>query len=205
MLKPWKGHEFGAKKVMKLIDWGIKHKIKELTLYALSVQNFHSRPKDELKYLMDLFKKELKDLMNDERIDENKIKINFIGRLNYFDDELQELMNKITHKTKNNDGLRINLAVAYGGQEEIIDAVKKIIKKDIKEINEENFKDFLYLKEAPNLIIRTGGERRTSNFLNYQADYSEWIFLDIMWPEFEEKNFVECLEEFSKRKRNFGK
>jgi tritrans,polycis-undecaprenyl-diphosphate synthase [geranylgeranyl-diphosphate specific] len=205
MLKPWKGHEFGAEKVMKLIDWSIKHKIKELTLYALSVQNFHSRPKEELNYLMNLFKKELKSLMNDKRIDKNKIKINFIGRLNYFDNELQELIKNITEKTKNNNNLTITLAVAYGGQEEIIDAVKKIIKEKPKEINEENFKDFLYSKESPDLIIRTGKEKRTSNFLNYQAGYSEWIFLDILWPEFEEKDFVGCLEEFSKRRRNFGK
>ena len=101
--------------------------------------------------------------------------------------------------------------MAYGGKEEIIDAVKEIIKQikekklKMSEINENSFKNFLYLKTSPDLIIRTGGEKRTSNFLNYQSDYSEWIFLEIMWPEFEKKDFVRCLNEYSSRKRRFGK
>ena len=211
MIKPWMGHEWGAKKIEKLIDWNVEYKIKELTLYVLSVQNFFSRPKNELKYLLNLFKKEIKNLINDKRIDKDKIKINFIGRLNLFDKELQELMKKIMKKTKNNDNLTINFAVAYGGKEEIIDAIKKIaqqVKKgnlNLNKINEESFKDFLYLKSAPELIIRTGGEKRTSNFLNYQSSYSEWIFLDIVWPEFEKKDFIKFLKEYSKRKRKFGK
>ena len=210
MVKPWKGHEWGAKKLERLIEWIIEYKIKELTIYALSVQNFFSRPKKELNYLFNLFKKELKNLMNDKRIDEYKIKINFIGRLNLFDKELYGLMKKIMEKTKNNKNITINLAMAYGGKEEIVDAIKKIAhqikegKLDINEINEDSFKEFLYLKSSPDLIIRTGGEKRTSNFLNYQADYSEWIFLDIMWPEFEKKDFVKCLNEYSKRKRRLG-
>ena len=158
-----------------------------------------------------IFKKELKNLMNDKRIDEYKIKINFIGRLNLFDKELYGLMKKIMEKTKNNKNITINLAMAYGGKEEIVDAIKKIAhqikegKLNINEINEDSFKEFLYLKSSPDLIIRTGGEKRTSNFLNYQADYSEWIFLDILWPEFEKDDFVKCLNEFSSRKRRFGK
>ena len=94
MMKPWMGHEWGAKKVEKLIEWNVKYKIKELTLYALSVQNFFSRPQNELNYLFNLFEKELKNLMNDEKISKHKIRINFIGRLNLFDNKLQELMKK---------------------------------------------------------------------------------------------------------------
>ena len=211
MVKPWMGHKWGAKKIEKLIEWVIEYKIKELTLYTLSVQNFFSRPKAELNYLFYLFKKEFRNLMNNKGIDKHKIKINFIGRLNFFDKELQELMKKIMGKTKKNNNLTINFAMAYGGREEIIDAVKKIVRQvkegklDINKINEDNFKDFLYLKSSPDLIVRTGGEKRTSNFLNYQADYSEWIFLDILWPEFEKDDFVKCLNEFSSRKRRFGK
>lgn len=210
MIKPWKGHEWGAKKIEKLIEWVSEYKIKELTLYTLSVQNFFSRPKDELNYLFDLFKKELGSLMNDKKFDKYKIKINFIGRLNLFDKELQKLMEKIMEKTKGNKNITINFAMAYGGREEIIDAVKKIAqqtkegKLNINKINEDSFGDFLYLKDSPELIIRTGKEKRTSNFLNYQAGYSEWIFLDIMWPEFKKEDFVKCLNEFSSRKRRFG-
>ena len=210
MVKPWMGHEWGAKKTEELLEWIVEYKIKELTLYVLSIQNFFSRPKKELNYLFNLFKKELKNLINNDKIERHKIKINFIGRLNLFDKELQELMKKIMEKTKNNKNITINLAIAYGGKEEIVDAVKKIAhqikegKLNINKINEDSFKEFLYLKSSPDLIIRTGGEKRTSNFLNYQADYSEWIFLDIMWPEFEKKDFVNCLNEYSKRKRKFG-
>ncbi|MBS3143692.1 di-trans,poly-cis-decaprenylcistransferase [Candidatus Woesearchaeota archaeon] len=211
MMKPWKGHEWGAGKLEKLIEWAVEYKIKELTLYTLSVQNFFSRPKEELSYLIDLFKKETRKLQSDERIKEYKIRINFIGRLNLFDDELHGLMKNVMEKTRNNNNLIINFAMAYGGQEEVIDAVKKIseqVKKgnlDIDKINEESFKDFLYMKDSPELIIRTGGEKRTSNFLPYQGAYSEWIFLDKMWPEFEKEDFVECIKEYSGRQRRFGR
>ena len=204
MVKPWKGHEWGAKKIEKLIEWIIEYKIKELTLYILSIQNFFSRPKKELNYLFNLFKKEFKSLIDNEKFKKQKIKINFIGRLNLFDKELRELMKKLMNETKDNKNLIINFAMAYGGKEEIIDAVNKILKSKKKKVNEKSFKDFLYLKSSPDLIVRTGGEKRTSNFLNYQSSYSEWIFLDIMWPEFEKKDFIKCLNEFSSRKRRFG-
>lgn len=211
MMKPWMGHEWGAKKLEKLIEWCVEYKIKELTLYTLSLQNFFSRPKKELNYLINLFKNEAKKLKNDERLSKYKIKINFIGRLNLFDDELHNLMNEIMERTKDNNNLTINLAMAYGGQEEVIDAVKKIaeqVKKgelNVNKINEEVFENNLYMKSSPELVIRTGGERRTSNFLNYQAAYAEWIFLEKLWPEFEKEDFVECLQEYSKRERRFGR
>ena len=211
ILKPFMGHEWGAKKLEKLMEWAVEYKIKELTLYTLSVQNFFSRPKEELSYLLDLFKREIKRLKDDERISRYKIKVNFIGRLSLFDEEMQALMNEVMNNTKNNNNLSINLAMAYGGQEEVLDAVKKIseqVKKgdlDISKINKEVFEDNLYLKSSPDLIIRTGGEKRTSNFLNYQSAYSEWIFLEKMFPEFEKEDFIECLQEYSKRERRFGR
>ena len=210
MMKPWMGHEWGAKKIEKLIEWCVEYKIKELTLYTLSVQNFFSRPKNELNYLLNLFKKECLKLKNDERVRRHKIKINFIGRLNLFNDELHGLMKEIMEGTKSNNNLTINFAMAYGGQEEVMDAVKKIAqqvkegKLDVDKINEEVFENNLYLKNSPELIIRTGGEKRTSNFLNYQAAYSEWIFLEKLWPEFNKEDFVECLCEYSNRSRRFG-
>ena len=211
MLKPWMGHEFGAKKLEKLIEWCVEYRIKELTLYTLSVQNFFSRPREELNYLLNLFKNETKKLKDDERLIKHKIKVNFIGRLNLFDNEMQGLMKEVMNKTKDNDNLIINLAMAYGGQEEIIDAVRKIAeqvrdnKLDVDKINEWVFENNLYMKSSPELVIRTGGERRTSNFLNYQAAYSEWIFLEKLWPEFEKEDFVECLQEYSNRERRFGR
>ena len=208
MLKPWKGHEWGKGKVEKLFEWAKELGVNELTLYAFSIQNLN-RPKEEFDYLMKLFVESFNGIKNDIKIKE--VKINFIGRINLFPKEVQKAMNELMEKTKDNIPYIVNFAMAYGGQEEVIDAVKKISeqvkegKLDINKINEESFKDYLYLKNSPELIIRTGGEKRTSNFLNYQAAYSEWIYLEKMWPEFEKEDFEECIKEYSSRQRRFGR
>ena len=210
MLKPYKGHEWGAKKLDKFFNWCIEYHIKELTLYCFSLEN-RNRPKIELDYLMNLFRKEFKIFHNDPRIEKYNVKVNFIGRLNIFPKDIQILMKKIMDKTKNNKNFIINFAMGYGGRAEVIDAVKKIAKQikqgklDINKINEKVFAKNLYIDSEPDLIIRTGGEKRTSNFLNYQAAYSELIFIDKLWPEFEKEDFISCLEDYSKRERRLGK
>ena len=127
-----------------------------------------------------------------------------------FPKKIQEKMQKIMDLTKDHDRYIINFAMAYGGREEVIDATKKIAEKvksgelNINDINESVFENNLYLNSEPDLIIRTGGEKRTSNFLAFQSAYSEYIFVDKMWPEFEKEDFVQCIEQYSKRKRRFG-
>ncbi|PIN87606.1 di-trans,poly-cis-decaprenylcistransferase [Candidatus Woesearchaeota archaeon CG10_big_fil_rev_8_21_14_0_10_32_24] len=202
MKEPWKGHEFGAEKVKRLFEWAIKLNINELTIYCFSLENLN-RPKKEFDYLMNLFKKEFEELKKDKRVHENKIKINFIGKREVLDKELQEKMKSIEELTKNYSGYTINFALAYGGRQEIIQAIKKMVEKK-QETNEKNLKENLWLKSEPDLIIRTGGEKRTSNFLPWQSIYSEWIFLDKLWPEFSEEDLVECIKEFESRKRRFG-
>lgn len=210
MLKPWKGHEWGAKKIEKLFDWAHELDVKELTLYAFSIQNFN-RPKEEFDYLMNIFRKELKRILTDKRLEERDVRVNFIGRLWMLDKDIQESIQKIMDKTKSKKSYTVNFAIAYGGREEVVDATRKIAEQvksgtlDIDKINDESFTENLWLSSSPDLIIRTGGERRTSNFLNFQAAYSEWIFLDKAWPEFEKEDLVSCVEEFSQRKRRFGK
>ncbi|MEM2131139.1 MAG: polyprenyl diphosphate synthase [Candidatus Woesearchaeota archaeon] len=210
MLKPWKGHEWGEKKLEKVLKWAEQFKIKELTLYTFSIQNFN-RPKKEFNYLMKLFEKSFKKLNNEKKTNEKKIRINFIGRLYMFPLKIQKIMNEIMEKTKKNNKYILNFAMAYGGKEEIIDATIRIAEKikkgelEIKDINEELFKKNLLLSSEPDLIIRTGGEKRLSNFLSFQSAYTEFIFLDKMWPEFEKKDFVYCLKEYNNRKRRFGK
>ena len=210
MLKPWKGHEFGAKKVEKLFDWCKELGLKELTLYSFSLENFN-RPKKEFDYLMNLFRQEFRKLLDDKRIDKDKIKIRFIGRLNLLPSDLQKLMKEIMEKTKKYNNYAINFALAYSGRAEIIDAVKRIVekieKKDLseKDINEKNFLSELYIKDEPDLIIRTGGERRISGFLLYQGSYAELSFCDKMWPEFEKKDLITAIEDFKMRDRRFGK
>ena len=209
-LDPWKGHEWGRKKFEKLVDWCKEFNIKELTLYTFSVQNFN-RPKKEFNFLMDLFRDAAKKLLKDPRVDEMGMKIRYIGRLEMFPKDIQDLMQEIEEKTKNNNKYFLNFAMGYGGKEEITDAIKSIAQKissgelKAKDINEKIIEENLYLASEPDLIIRTGGEKRTSNFLMWQSSYSEWIFLDKAWPEFEKEDFKECIEEYSKRERRMGK
>jgi tritrans,polycis-undecaprenyl-diphosphate synthase [geranylgeranyl-diphosphate specific] len=210
MLKPWNGHEWGAKKVEKLFSWCQEFCIKELTLYTFSIQNFN-RPKKEFDYLMKIFKDNFDKLIDDKRLEENKIRINIIGRIYMFPKDVQERLNRIMEQTKNNNNYIINFAMAYGGREEVIDATKKVAEQikdgtlNIEDINEETFSKNLYCAHQPDLIIRTGGDRRTSNFLSFQSAYSEWLFIDKMWPEFEKEDFEDAIKNYSERQRRFGK
>ncbi|MBN2567029.1 di-trans,poly-cis-decaprenylcistransferase [Candidatus Woesearchaeota archaeon] len=209
MMKPWKGHEWGAKKVEQLLDWCKDLGIRELTLYSFSVQNF-SRPKEEFDYLMDLFRKEFDRLKTDPRIEENGIRVTFIGRLGMFPNDIQEMMRHLMEKTRKNSGHLINFAMGYGGREEVIDAVKRVCRMvqggelGIDDINEQVFGENLYMQDEPDLIIRTGGDKRTSNFLIWQSHYAEWIFLEKTWPEFEKEDLVAAIQDFSARERRFG-
>jgi len=210
MVKPWKGHEWGAKKLANVLEWCEEFDIKEITLYTFSVQNFN-RPKDEFNYLMTIFAENFDKIKTDKRIFENKIRINVIGRLWLFPERIQKKMKEIMELTKDHDKYIINFAMAYGGREEVIDATIKIAEKvkngeiDIKDINEEVFQNNLYMKSEPDLIIRTGGEKRSSNFLAFQSAYSEYLFIEKMWPEFEKEDFIACIQDYSNRKRRFGK
>ena len=203
MKQPWKGHEYGAKKVEKLIGWCVELNIKEITIYGLSLENFN-RPKKEFNYLMNLFKKELKKVKKDKRIHENKIGIRFIGKTSLLNKKLQILMREIEEKTKNYKKYIINFAIAYGGRQEIIEAIKRLLKSK-KPVTEKNFEKNLLLQTQPDLIIRTGGEKRTSNFLPWQSVYSEWIFLDKTWPEFTKKDLEKSIKELKKRERRHGR
>ncbi|MDP3916707.1 MAG: polyprenyl diphosphate synthase [Nanoarchaeota archaeon] len=210
MLKPWKGHEWGKKKLEKVLEWCSEINLKELTVYAFSVENIN-RPKEELDHLMKIFKNAYDDVANDPRINERGIKINFIGHTYLFPKDVQESMKNLMEKTKNNKKHIVNFAMAYGGRDEIVDATRKIAemvkdgKLDPKDIDKKTVSDNLYVKSEPDMIIRTGGEKRSSNFLCYQSAYSEWFYLEKMWPEFEKEDFLECLKEYSKRKRKFGR
>lgn len=213
LMQPWKGHDWGAKKVRELLEWCKEQDIKELTLYAFSEENFN-RPKKEFDYLMDLFIREFDSMATGQGIKELKktgIRIKFIGRINKFDEEITSRMNKLMDLTKDFDKYKLNIAMAYGGRQELVDAFQKIGKKleakeiTIKDINEELINKNLYLNSEPDIIIRTGGENRTSNFLIWQSSYSEWLFVDKPWPEFEKADFIECLKNYSVRERRFGK
>lgn len=210
MLKPWKGHELGFEKFKKLFKWCKELEIKELTLYCFSMQNFN-RPKIEFDFLMDIFEKAFNEVLTNEDIHKNKIRINVIGRWHLLPEKVNGAIKKAMDATRSYDGYVINVALAYGGREEIVDTVKKIGrlieegKISDKEIDEELIGKNLYMNDEPELIIRTGGDHRTSNFLIWQGNYSEWFFINKMWPEFEKEDLIKVIEEYWRRERRFGR
>ena len=210
MMKPWKGHEWGKEKLKEILTWCKEKDIRELTLYTFSIQNFN-RPKEEFEYLMKIFAEGFQELINDERLVKDDIRINFIGRNYLFPKMVRDMQKKLMDMTKNHNKFVINFAMAYGGREEVIDAVRKIGEQvktgelSVEEINEEVFSKNLYMEDEPDLIIRTGGEYRTSNFLIWQSSYAEWFFVDHMFPEFTKEDFEEAITSYVQRDRRFGK
>jgi len=210
--KSWEGHNLGLKTLRKLLNQCKDLDVEELTLYAFSIQNFN-RPKTEVDYLINLFEQELSYELGKgfKELEENQVKIRFIGRIKLFPELLQKIMHQLEEKTKNFHKFKLNFAMAYGGREEVVDAVKNIyddiksgkIKKD--DIDNKLILDNLYMSSAPDMIIRTANRQRTSNFLIWQSIYSEWFFLDKTWPEFTIDDLKQCIDKFSQRKRNFGK
>ncbi len=205
MLEPWKGHEFGKEKVEKVLNYAMEIGVKEMTFYALSVENIKNRPKNELNFLYKIFMEVFKN-MDKEKIEKNGIKIRFIGNLGLLPQDLCDSCLKLEGETAHHSDFIVNFCIAYGGRQELIEAVKKIIRNKInaEDIDEDVISKNLYLQSEPDMIIRTGGEKRSSNFLSWQSGYSEWFFLDKMWPEFEKEDLLNCVEEFKRRKRNFG-
>ena len=209
-LDPKKGHEYGYEKIKELLDWCKDLGVKELTFYAFSMQNFN-RPKDEFDYLMNLVRNAFNTFGDDPRVKEYGVKVNVIGRYHLFPKDVVDAVNKVVSETKHNNKFVLNFAAAYGGREEITDTMKKIAEKvangelNPDDINESVVQENLYIQSEPDLIIRTGGEKRTSNFLMWQASYSEWFFLDKTWPEFTKEDLLQIVDEFEHRERRFGK
>ncbi len=210
MLQPWKGHEFGAKKVEQLLDWCNEFGVKELTLYCFSQENF-SRSKPEFDAILEIFRKEFEAIAKDERLEKYQIKLRFIGKRELFPLDIRDFMQKLEERTKNNHKFTINFAMAYSGRTEIVDAVRTIAEEakagkiDPQKIDESLFANHLYLNSEPDMLIRTSGEKRISTFLLWQLSYSEFFFVEKLWPEFEKEDFAACIEEFLQRKRRFGK
>lgn len=203
-IHPFDGHKYGVETVWNLFNWAKELGIKEISLYAFSTENFR-RDKKEVEYLMNIFLNEFDKLLKSGKLEKEKIKIRFIGRLHMFDDKLHTKMEELMDYTKGFDDFTANFCMAYGGRAEIVDSVNKLIKQGVKEVDENMIFDNLYLSSEPNLIIRTS-EQRLSNFLMWQGAYSEIIFLpDKLWPEFTKQDLVACVEEFKRRKRRFGK
>ena len=195
------GHKAGLKTVEKIIKATIEQKIKFLTLYAFSTENW-KRPKKEIAYLFNLLETFLKNKL--DNIHKQNIKLKFIGTKN-FSNNLNKLLNLAEKKTIKNNSLQINLALNYGSKYELLSAFKKMQKKNTK-INEKNFSKYLQTKNIPDpdLLIRTGNTKRLSNFLLWQLAYSEIFFEKKLWPDFQESDYNKIIEKFKLIKRNFG-
>ena len=204
------GHQNGVTAVKKIVEAANKFSIKYLTLFTFSIENW-DRPQSEVDTLMSLLVQTLKEEFED--IFRNNIKLNAIGELDTLPDNVRDELYSIIQSTKNNSGMTLTLALSYGGKQEIFKAVKEIsdkVKNDI--ISLDNFddsliNDHLYTRDLPDvdLLIRTSGEQRISNFLLWQIAYAELYFTDIYWPDFTEEDLEKAIVEYQNRERRFGK
>jgi tritrans,polycis-undecaprenyl-diphosphate synthase [geranylgeranyl-diphosphate specific] len=215
MKKPWMGHKWGLLKAREVLQWACEAGIKYITAYVLSLENLYSRPKEELQYILKYLDKEMDNIIRSKNhvVHKLNVRVRFIGRINVLPKGIQKKISLVEKLTKKYDSHYLNIAIAYGGQQEIVDATKKIAEKCLKgilrpsDLNEEIIKEHLQTngQPYPDLIFRTGGEKRLSNFLPFQSVYSELIFTDKKWPEITKKDFIEVLDEFGRRQRRFGK
>ena len=199
------GHKEGAKSAKKVIEACSDLNINYLTLYAFSTENWN-RPQFEVDSLMSLLSSMLKNEIKE--LDRNNIVFNVVGRVEDLPKSVQNIISDVIDRTKHNTGLILSLALSYGGRQEIIDAMNKIIvNKKSEIIDEEIVKNNLYCPEIPDpdLIIRTAGEYRLSNFLLWQSAYSELFISKKNWPDFKKKDLMEALKDFENRDRTFGK
>ena len=204
------GHEKGAKTLTEVAKAAKDLGIKYITVYAFSTENW-KREKSEVEGLMNLLRKYLKESFKE--LEENNARIMFIGERNMLASDIVADMEKIENRTAKNDGITLCVALSYGGRQEIVAATRKIAELaqngglNIKDIDEKKFSDMLYTKDLPDpdLLIRTSGEERISNFLLWQLSYSEFYFSDTLWPDFSKEELVKIIDEYKNRERRYGK
>ena len=204
------GHQNGVRSVKKIVEEANKRKIQYLTLYTFSVENWE-RPGNEVATLMSLLVQTLKDEF--EELQSNNIRLNSIGDIESLPQEVSEELKNIIENTKNNSGMVLTLALSYGAKQEILNAVKNISQKVkngiicLDNFDDSIINDHLYTKNLPDvdLLIRTSGEQRISNFLLWQIAYAELYFTETYWPDFSEEDFTDAIIEYQKRERRFGK
>lgn len=199
------GHENGAKRLEPLVERGLEKGISHMTFWAFSTENWQ-RSEEEVKDILEVFRKALKDPMV-KRLQEKKVRVNVIGDLIPFPDDIKRDVLKILEDSKTNDRMTVNIALNYGGRAEILKAVQALLDSKQASVTEETFSSLLYTagQPDPDFIIRTGGERRLSGYLPWQAVYAELYFTPTLWPDFGPKEFETALEDYEDRQRRFGK
>jgi len=213
-MDPWEGHWAGGEHVKEFLMWCLNLNINTVTLYAFSIENF-KRTEKEVEELMKVYENALKDVLASDVVEKYKVRVMAIGRRNLLPENLQTLIAEIEERTKKYDKFYLNVALAYSGRAEIVDAAKELAelvkekKLEPEQINEELIEEHLYTKhlpqQEPDLIIRTGNESRLSNFLLWQAAYSELFIVDVYWPDFREIDLQRVVRNYQRRNRRHGK
>ncbi|WP_369308478.1 polyprenyl diphosphate synthase [Providencia rettgeri] len=203
------GHKAGVESVRNSVRFAVKNNISSLTLYAFSSENWR-RPEKEVSSLMELFVFALDNEV--KNLHKNNVKLKVIGDIDRFSERLRKRIDKAEALTKNNTGLKLNIAANYGGRWDIVNSVKQVCAKvqrgelSIDNINEDTINNSICMHDQENvdLVIRTGGEHRISNFLLWQVAYAEFYFTNVLWPDFDEMVFQDAVDAFSKRERRYG-
>lgn len=197
------GHIKGADKMEKIYKLVRETGIKYVSIYAFSTENWN-RPQEEVDGLMKLFRRAIKDFYNQKKYGDCRIE--FLGDLNRFDEDIKASALDIMEKTKNNTQFNINLCLNYGGREDIVQAVNKLIAQGKTKVTMEDISANLYTCNSPDpdFIVRTSGEHRLSNFMPWQSTYAELYFPKVLWPDFSKKDLIEAIKEYSSRDRRFG-
>ena len=211
-LSPLEGHRLGKNKLEEVLEWCRELGIKIVTVYAFSTENFRRSP-EEVNTLMDMFVESLRNAADDNRTHKYQMRIRIIGQTNLLPQKVRDAIRYAEEKTKNYNKFLLNVAIAYGGREEIVNAIKKIAtevkegKLDVEDIDEDTIRKYLYTGELPDpdLIFRTSGEERISNFLLWQSAYSELYFADVYWPTLRKIDFLRAIRAYQLRQRRFGR
>ncbi len=204
------GHRVGVKAVRKAVDYCSKHKIKVLSLFAMSTENFRVRPESEVRFLVFLLSDVLKK--NVQELHQHNVRVQIIGDISVFDPSFQHEIERAHVLTQHNTGLTFVIAIHYSGRWDILQAAQKFAqlaidnKADPKTLTEKDYAQFLCLHDLPepDLLIRTGGEKRISNFMLWQFAYTELCFVDEYWPDFNDDIFTQAIHDFQHRERRFG-
>ena len=210
------GHNYGAGKAREVLDWCLDLGIKHVTIWGFSTEN-HSRKPEEVAHLHSLFAQQAKDLINDTRLHENRVRVRVIGDIDSFPDDTKEALRRMEEATEDYSGMHLNVALGYGGREEIVSAVRKLLLERSDQVSSpdelahhidaEGISRHLYTAGVPDpdFVIRTSGEVRLSGFLLWQTAYSEFYFCDAFWPSFRKVDFLRAVRSFQARERRFGK
>lgn len=208
------GHYKGADRVEELINWCNELGIKIITLYALSTENLE-RKDEELEYLYDLIEQRLNKLLTDPKLHKFRMNVRAIGKLELLPERITNVLKKLEYATKDYDNIYLNIALAYGGQVEMVDAVRKVAdmvkdgKLNVNDISKDTIESCLYTSHLPqpepDMILRTSGEHRLSGFLIWQSAYSELVFMDVFWPEFRKIDIMRAIRTYQRRKRRYGR